>query len=280
MTKPLLVRVGCEFGFVCEVRTHSVIQVEPSRTERGVILQEQWELRPDARRRGYRDLYGNLCQRLELPAGAFSLRYDALVEVPAGVDEADEAAAEFAPGALPDDVLVYTLPSRYCLSDEMADEAWRLFGTMDPGWSRVQGICDYVHNNIAFQYGASSPMTTAVDVYVNCVGVCRDFAQLAITFCRALNIPARYAFGYMPDIDVPPDGSPMDFCAWMEVWLGGRWYTFDPRNNQRRVGRVLVGRGRDALDCAMLTSYGNAALKTMTVWADEVSINAAPDGRG
>lgn len=280
MTQPLLVRVGCEFGFVSEAPTHSVLQVEPSRTESAVILREQWSFKPEVTRRGYRDLYGNLCQRIEVPAGAFSLRYDALVEVPPGVDDADETAAESPPGALPDDVLVYTLPSRYCLSDELADDAWRLFGSVAPGWGRVQKICDHVHDTITFQYGASSPLTTAVDVYANCVGVCRDFAQLAITFCRALNIPARYAFGYMPDIDVPPDGSPMDFCAWMEVWLGGRWYTFDPRNNQRRVGRVLVGRGRDALDCAMLTSYGNAALQTMVVWADEVTGDASGGGPG
>ena len=248
-----------------------MLQVEPSRTDRAAIVQERWTITPNASRHGYRDMYGNLCERLELPASASSIRYDALVEVPANIDETDESAAEVAPGALPDEVLVYTLPSRYCLSDELADEAWRLFGTTTSGWGRVQAICDYVHDTIRFQQGASSPLTTAVDVYTNRVGVCRDFAQLAISFCRALNIPARYAFGYLPDIGVPPDGSPMDFCAWMEVWLGGRWFTFDPRNNQRRVGRVIVGRGRDALDCAMLTSYGNAPLETMLVWADEVA---------
>ncbi len=234
------------------------------------MVQEQWTLSPDVRRRGYRDLYGNLCQRFELPVGPFSVRYDAFVLVPPDLDEVDESARETPPGQLPDDVLVFTLPSRYCLSDELADESWRLFGGMTPGWGRVQAICDYVHTNITFQFGASSPLTTAVDVCASGVGVCRDFAQLAITFCRSLNIPARYVFGYMPDIDVPPDGMPMDFAAWMEVWLGDRWYTFDPRNNVRRVGRVLVGRGRDALDCAMITSYGNSGFTTMDVWADEV----------
>ncbi len=198
------------------------------------------------------------------------LRYDAIVEVPPCLDEADEAARELPPSALPDATLVYTLPSRYCLSDELADEAWRVFGSTPPGWGRVQAICDFVHENITWQAGASSPRTTALDVYASSLGVCRDFAHLAISFCRALNIPARYAFGYLPDIDLPPDGAPMDFGAWMEVWLGDRWYTFDPRNNQRRIGRVLIGRGRDALDCAMLTSYGNAGLETMLVWADEI----------
>ncbi len=260
-------RVGCEFGFLATTPTHAVIQVEPSRTDQAVILQERWTLRPDARRKGYRDLYGNLCQRVELPSGIFTLRYEALVEVPDQLDPVEASAVEVPPGALPDEVLVYTLPSRFCLSDELGDEAWRLFGALAPGWNRVQAICDFVHDGITFRYGASSPRTTAVDVYRDRVGVCRDFTQLAITFCRALNIPARYAFGYMPDL--PEDESPNDFCAWMEVWLGGRWYTFDPRNNARRTGRVLVGRGRDALDCAMLTSYGNAALDTMLVWVED-----------
>jgi transglutaminase-like putative cysteine protease len=275
MTESIMVRVGCEFGFVSSAPTHSVLQVEPNRTDRATMLKEEWTFTSDVRRRGYRDLYGNLCQRIDLPEGPFSLRYDALVEVPPERDEADEAAMEAAPGALPDDVLVYTLPSRYCLSDELADEAWRLFGAVPGGWGRVQAICDFVHESITFQAGSSSQRTTAADVYRDRAGVCRDYAHLAISFCRALNIPARYTFGYIPDIDVPPDDSLMDFAAWMEVWLGGRWYTFDPRNNHRRVGRVLVGRGRDALDCAMLTSYGDARLETMLVWADQVPVGAA-----
>jgi transglutaminase-like putative cysteine protease len=262
------VRVGCEFVLESSATAHAIFQIEPSRTDRAAILQEAWTFAPEIGRRGYRDLYGNLCQRVDLPVGDFLLRYDALVQVPGGFDDIDESAAEGSTTSLPDDVLVFTLPSRYCLSDELGDEAWQLFGGIAPGWGRVQAICDFVHDNIAFQHGASSPLTTAVDIFRNGKGVCRDFAQLAITFCRALNIPARYTFGYMPDI--PPDGSIMDFCAWMEVWLGGRWYTFDPRNNRPRMARVVVGRGRDALDCAMLTSYGNPQLRTMTVWADVV----------
>jgi transglutaminase-like putative cysteine protease len=135
----------------------------------------------------------------------------------------------------------------------------------------VQAICDWVHDNIQFQYGASNPLTTAVEVLENRRGVCRDLAHLAITFCRALNIPARYAFGYLPDLYVPYNPDPMDFAAWMEVWLGDRWWTFDPRNNERRVGRVLIGRGRDALDVAMLTTFGPAAFRSMVVWAAEES---------
>ncbi|MEO8540464.1 MAG: transglutaminase family protein [bacterium] len=270
MTNAIRVRVGCEFGFVSSAPAHSVIQVEPHRTDRTSMLQELWSFTPEVHRRGYRDGYGNLCQRVDAPAGPLTVRYDAIVAVPPELDDADETAHEVAPSFLPDDVLVYTLPSRYCLSDELADAAWQLFGTVPPGWGRVQAICDWVHTNITFEHGASSPRTTAADVYRSRRGVCRDFAQLAISFCRAMNIPTRYAFGYIPDIDVPPDGSLMDFAAWMEVWLGGRWYTFDPRNNHRRIGRVVIGRGRDALDCAMLTTYGDSTLVTMTVWADEV----------
>ena len=157
--------------------------------------------------------------------------------------------------------------------------AWQLFGGIDSGWGRVQAICDWVHGNIRFQYGTSNSLTTAADVCSAGVGVCRDFAHLAVTFCRALNIPARYVFGYLPDIGVPPPDAPMDFCAWMEVYLGGRWWTFDPRNNQPRIGRVLVGRGRDALDVAMLTTYGSPRLKKMTVWADETA-SSSEDGVG
>ncbi|HYM65773.1 MAG TPA: transglutaminase family protein, partial [Patescibacteria group bacterium] len=145
---------------------------------------------------------------------------------------------------------------------------WELFGGTAPGGARVQAVCDWVQGNIQFQYGTSNPLTTAMDVFQNRKGVCRDMAHLAITFCRALSIPARYVFGYLPDLYVPPDPAVMDFAAWMEVWLGDRWWTFDPRNNARRGGRVLIGRGRDALDVAMMTTFGPAEFRSMTVWAD------------
>jgi len=139
----------------------------------------------------------------------------------------------------------------------------------------VQAICDWIHQNLGFQYGSSSPLTTAADVLAARKGVCRDFAHLAVTFCRAMNIPSRYVFGYLPDIGVPPPPHPMDFCAWTEAWLGDRWWTFDPRNNRRRIGRVVIGRGRDALDVAMVTTYGAANFKSMTVWADLAEKEAA-----
>jgi len=191
-----------------------------------------------------------------------------MIEVSGQADEVAPDAVQLPVEELPDEALLYTLPSRFCLSDTLSDMAWQLFGTIEPGWARVQAICDWVHGNIRFQYGSSNSLTTAADVCAQGVGVCRDFAHLAVTFCRALNIPARYVFGYLPDIGVPPPDAPMDFCAWMEVYLAGRWWTFDPRNNEPRIGRVLIGRGRDALDVAMVTTYGSPRLAQMTVWAD------------
>jgi transglutaminase-like putative cysteine protease len=169
-----------------------------------------------------------------------------------------------------DDALLYTMPSRYCLSDELFYDAQQLFGDLPRGWSRVQAVNTWVHENITFGYGSSNVSTTAVHVFESRRGVCRDFAQLAITFCRALNIPARYAFGYLPDIEVEPPYAEMDFCAWTEVFLGGRWWMFDPRNNKRRRGRVTIARGRDALDVAMLTNFGFVNLDAMKVRADVV----------
>ena len=175
---------------------------------------------------------------------------------------------------LPDEVLHFTLASRYCESDRLSNTAWALFGGVPEGWTRVQAVIDWVHDNVTFATGSSDTGTGATEIYVNRRGVCRDFTQLAVAFLRGLNVPARYCFGYLPDIDVPIVPEPMDFAAWLEAYVGDRWYTFDPRNNQRRTGRVVIGRGRDALDVAMLTSYGRAPLDAMRVVAEPVS--AAP----
>ncbi|HEX8919074.1 MAG TPA: transglutaminase family protein [Chloroflexota bacterium] len=263
-------RVGCDFVYETQWATPAVMQVQPHRDGAHRVIHQTWECDPPVSVHDFQDLYGNTCRRFTLPGGVFSLRFDALVDVPGDADEVDPDALQWPVDNLPDDTLHFTLPSRYCLSDELSDTAWELFGETEPGWGRVQAICDWVHNNIRFQYGTSTPMTTAVDVYQQRAGVCRDFAHLAVTFCRSMNIPARYVFGYLPDIGVPPPDTPMDFCAWFDAYLGGRWRTFDPRNNQRRIGRVVIGRGRDALDVAMVTTYGSHTLRSMVVRADEV----------
>jgi transglutaminase-like putative cysteine protease len=263
------VRVGCEFVYDAAVDTPAVIQVEPLDAEPVTVTTQTWSTEPEFPVRRYRDIYRNPCVRLVLPAGRSTLRFDASVEVPDATEDVDPTAPELPPEQLPDDVLIYTLPSRYCLPDMLGDEAWSRFGAMPTGYTRVQAICQYVNGHLSFQYGSSSATSTAVDVNTSGFGVCRDFSHLAISFCRALNIPARYAFGYLPDMDIVPDAAPMDFAAWMEVWLGDRWWTFDPRNNVPRKGRVLIGRGRDASDVAMVTTFGAPELEAMTVWASE-----------
>ncbi len=263
------VRVGCEFVHVAAVDTPTVFQVKPQDAPPISIAKQDWSTQPRLRIRGYADLYGNPCMRVILPAGRSTLRFDATVIVPDATEDADEHAPELPPDELPDDVLIYTLPSRYCLPDMLGDEAWSRFGGIPTGYFRVRTVCDYVNDHLTFRYGSSSPHSTAVDVNTSGFGVCRDFTHLAISFCRALNIPARYVFGYLPDMDVPPDPAPMDFAAWMEVWLGERWWTFDPRNNRRRKGRIVIGRGRDASDVAMVTTFGAPLLESMTVRAEE-----------
>jgi len=265
----VLVRVGCSFVHAATTPVHAILQVEPRRDAVGAVVDDAWDNDPPATGTTYVDLYGNLCRRLTIPDGHSSLSYDALVEVDDSPDPVRAGAREVAADELPAEALVFTLPSRYCPSDELADAAWALFGSTSPGWNRVQAICDWVHDAIRFDPACSTRLTTAVDVYEGRAGVCRDFAHLAVTFCRAFSIPARYAFGYLPDIGVPQPYDPMDFCAWMEVLLDDRWWTFDPRNNVPRVGRVLIGRGRDALDVAMITAFGDARLETMAVHADQ-----------
>jgi transglutaminase-like putative cysteine protease len=265
--KTINLRVGCEFTYDVSAPTPVTVQVRPRSDASHQLVTETWSTAPPLPIDEYTDLYGNPVKRLVMAPGAMVLRYDAVCAVPDAPDPDASAVAQVPVEELPGHLLHFTLPSRYCLSDELMSTAWELFGQTEPGGARVQAICDWVHDSIKFKYGTSNPLTTAVDVYKSRIGVCRDFAHLAISFCRGMNIPARYVFGYLPDIYVPVDPNPMDFAAWMEVWLGDRWWTFDPRNNQRRVGRVLIGRGRDALDVAMLTTFGAAAFRSMTVWA-------------
>jgi len=267
----VLVHVGCEFVQRATMPTHAVLQVEPRTDGAFHMVDACWDDQTAAASRAYVDSLGNVCRRLTLPAGRSVIRFDAHAEVSPEADGADVGAEEVPPEALPDTVLSYTLPSRFCPSDQLGGVAWELFGAIAQGWARVQAISDWVHGEMSFDYGGSASTATALDVLATRTGVCRDFAHLGVALCRALSIPARYAFGYLPDIGVPAPDAPMDFCAWMEVFLGGRWWTFDPRNGAPRVGRVLIGRGRDALDVAMVSTFGTVELESMVVWADEVT---------
>ena len=264
--------IGCEFVHQSRYDVPSVFQVEPLGDQQAELVESSWSFDPELSTTTYNDLYGNLCRRLTIPAGRSVISYQATMIVPDATEDVEVDAPEIAPDKLPDDVLVYTLPSRYALPDVLGKEAWERFGSVEPGYTRVQAICDYVNSHLTFQYGTSNARTTAADVHKSGYGVCRDFTHLGVSLCRALNIPARYVFGYLPQIEVPPLSAPMDFAAWMEVYLGDRWWTFDPRNNEHRKGRVLIGRGRDAGDVAMATTFGSPYLEKMVVVAED-----APD---
>jgi transglutaminase-like putative cysteine protease len=273
------IRVGCEFDYVSEAPVPLLMLVRPQPTfDHRIEYESRWT-DPELGIRDYRDVFGNTGWRFTAPGGAFQIRYDALIATSDAPDVAVPGAPLLAVDDLPDDSLVFTLPSRYIESDLLAPIGWQLFGDLPPTWARVQAICDWVHANIAYIPGSSGPGVTAMDIYQRRVGVCRDFALLAIGLCRAVNIPARYAFGYLPDIGVEPPDTPMDFHAWFEAYVGDRWYAFDARHNIPRIGRIIVGRGRDAVDVAMVTQYGAIRLDAMTVWAEEVfhTQEPAPD---
>jgi transglutaminase-like putative cysteine protease len=218
----------------------------------------------------YRDSFGNRCTRLVAPAGRIRLTGNAVIRDTGEPERADTSAWQDAVEDLPEEALVFLLGSRYCETELLSRAAWNLFGDTRPGWARVQAICDYVHNHISFGYPSARPTKTAWEAFNERAGVCRDFAHLAISFCRCMNIPARYCTGYLGDMGTPPPYSVMDFAAWMEVYIGGRWQTFDPRNNVPRIGRVLIARGRDAADVAIATTFGMNTLESFKVWTDEL----------
>lgn len=222
---------------------------------------------------GYRDGFGNWCSRILAPAGRVCIATDAVVSDTGLPDPVVPTASQVAVEELPDEALVFLLASRFCDSDKLLDLAWELFGKRAPGWARVQAVCDFVHQRIAFGYEHARATRTASEAYQEGRGVCRDYAHLAVAFCRALNIPARYCTGYLGDVGTPLPYPPGDFAAWFEVFLGRRWYTFDPRNNVPRIGRVLIARGRDAADVAMTMTFGPNKLESFRVWTDEITDN-------
>jgi transglutaminase-like putative cysteine protease len=273
-SEALALTVGCRFELQSVQPATAVMQVAP-RPEAGVgIAAERWDTCTG--HHGYMDHYGNRCERFELPTGGSQVSYEAQLVLGHPADLVVPDAPEVPVASLPHEVLSFVMPSRFCLPDELGHEAWQRFGDLAPGWARVQAIVDYVHDHLRWVAGASNPWTTAADAYRAGQGVCRDFAHLAITFCRALNIPARYVFGYIPDIGVVPPPEPMDFAAWFEAYLGGRWHTFDARNNTPRIGRVVVGRGRDAVDVALITSFGPLTLTGFEVRAEPTVASSDP----
>ncbi len=264
--------VGCEFGFEAPQATTAVLQVAPALDPSLQLRREHWDT--EAVHHGYTDLYGNRCERFTIPPGASRLTYEAQVVLDSPLDTIAADASETPPTSLPDETLNFIMPSRFCLPDELGSEAWQRFGELAPGWGRVQAVTDYVHELIEFDHDATNPWTTAADALRARQGVCRDYAHLAISFCRALNIPSRYVFGYISEVGVAEPVLPMDFAAWFEAYLDGEWHTFDPRNNTPRVGRVVVGRGRDAADVALVTSLGSLTLTAFTVKAEQIGETA------
>jgi transglutaminase-like putative cysteine protease len=224
----------------------------------------------------YIDGYGNRCQRLIAPAGALMLFGDATVDCDDRQDPVCRQAREIPVAKLPASALIYLLGSRYCETDRLGEHAWAMFGGVAPGWGRVQAVCDFVNDHVTFGYGHASATRTAFDTLEHKVGVCRDYAHLAIALCRCLNIPARYVNGHLGDIGVPVV-DPMDFSAWIEVYLEGGWHVFDPRNNSRRIGRIVVARGRDAADVPLINSFGPHILENFRVWTYELP-NASTQG--
>jgi len=218
----------------------------------------------------YYDMFGNRCTRLVAPSGHFSVSADFDIVDSGLPDEGDWNARQHPVQDLPDEALVYLLGSRYCDTQNLSDTAWSMFGNVPEGWARVQAIVDYVHNRITFGYGFARATRTASEAFQEQVGVCRDFAHLAVALCRCMNIPARYCTGYLGDIGVPPVDAPMDFSAWFQVYLSHRWWTFDARHNVPRIGRILMATGRDAADVAMVTSFGPSYLTDFTVVTGEV----------
>ncbi len=268
------IRIGFDIELAVTAPTALIymLQVHPSRA---ADLQdgEHIVLSPPLHTDHYMDSFDNHCARVRIPAGVSSvrLRNRAVIFDPGWPDPVEPAALEHAAAELPVETLPFLLPSRYCEVDsELLAFAWERFLPVAPGWTRVQAICDFVHDHLRFDYGSARPTRTAVDAFRERTGVCRDFAHLAIALCRAMNIPARYATGYLGDIGVPRMPYPMDFSAWFEVYLGDRWHTFDARHNVPRIGRILIARGRDAADVAITTVFGANELRRFEVTTEEL----------
>jgi transglutaminase-like putative cysteine protease len=268
----MLIRLGYDIALRLPFPTAVIYGLHVHPTRKGdLVASEDFRIEPELPVEEYFDGFGNHCGRVNSPAGVIRFLNHAIIRDPGTLDAYAPDAPQHDVRELPVETLSFVLPSRYCEVDsELLDFAWRIFGSTPPGWARVQAICDFVHGHLRFDYLKARANRTALDSYRERVGVCRDFTHLAITLCRCMNIPARYATGYLGDIGVPTDPNPMDFSAWVEAYLGGHWHTFDPRNNRRRIGRVLIGRGRDAGDVPIAMVFGQHLLEKFSVTTEEI----------
>jgi transglutaminase-like putative cysteine protease len=267
------IRVGYELVYDCPQPTPMILTLSIHFTRvSDILVPDHLITHPPVPITAYRDAFGNWCSRIIAPKGQIRLSTDAIVNDSGEVDSVVPTAPQIPVQDLPNETLMFLLGSRYCETDRLSQTAWDLFGRSSPGWARVQAVCDFVHHHITFGYEHARATRTAWEVFHEKTGVCRDYAHLAVAFCRCLNIPARYCTGYLGDMGTPPPYGPMDFAAWFEAYLGGHWYTFDARNNVPRIGRVLIAQGRDAADVAISNTFGPNTLTRFKVWTDEVDI--------
>jgi transglutaminase-like putative cysteine protease len=265
------IRLGYELVYEVPQPTPMILTLSVHYTRASDLVRPDLMItNPSVPLQAYRDSFGNWCTRLVAPSGIFRISADTVLNDDGLLDAVAPGAEQHRVEALPEEALIFLLGSRYCETDRLTEIAWKLFGDTPTGWARVQSICDFVHEHIQFGYQHARATKTAWEAFHDRRGVCRDYAHLAVAFCRCMNIPARYCTGYLGDIGMPPPHAPMDFAAWFEAFLGGQWHTFDPRNNERRIGRVLIARGRDAADVAITTTFGPNVLKAFTVRTDEV----------
>ena len=270
------IRVGYEFIYDFPQPTPMILTVSIHYSRASdIVIPDHLTTAPSVPLTAYRDGFGNWCSRIVAPPGQIRIKGNGVVRDTGLPDVFVPSAQQHPVKDLPEETLVFLLGSRYCETDLLSPVAWQLFGEAQRGWPLVQAICDYVHNLITFDYQSARSTRTAWEVYNGRVGVCRDYAHLAIALCRCMNIPARYCTGYLGDIGMPPPYAVPDFAAWMEVYIGGGWYIFDPRNNMPRIGRVLIARGRNAADVAMATTFGPYTLVSFNVWTDEVQEGTA-----
>lgn len=273
------IRIGCQLGYVTEAANPAVFLVQPPAHARQMLERETLRLTGATATGEFVDGFGNRCHRVTLQPGDSQLRYEGLATVPPDGDAVISDARQIPPEELPPQLLRYTLPSRYAETDKLLGFAWDTFAHVPRGWPRARAICDWVHDQIAYKRGVSGPCCSAADTIARRQGVCRDRAHAVIALARAFNMPARYAVSYLPDIDVPDDGIPMDFHAYAEIWLEGGWQVFDPHDSFPRKGRVFLASGLDAADAAFATLYGGARLTSFQVWADPIPLYETLDRR-